>query len=72
MTYRCYDCKAEFEEPDYREEQESFEFWGSVGRHTLVAEVCPECDSEDFDEIKDSEEPEPEEPESEEPESRDD
>lgn len=58
MTYKCGKCDALFDEPDYREEQESFEFWGSVGRHTLVVEVCPECDSEDFDKVREPEEPE--------------
>lgn len=55
MTYRCYKCKEEFDEPDYRESNESFEFWGSVGRQTFVTEICPSCGSEDFDEIADEE-----------------
>lgn len=55
MSYRCNRCKAVFDEPDYREEKENFEFWGSVGRHTFVVDTCPECDSEDFDEIEEEE-----------------
>lgn len=55
MTYRCGKCKEPFDEPDYEETKESFEFWGSVGRHTFVTEICPFCGSEDFDPIEDEE-----------------
>ena len=49
MSWKCFQCKEVFDEPDYNEVQESFEFWGSVGRHTFVEDICPHCGSDSIE-----------------------
>ena len=59
--YRCYNCKAEFDESDV--ELTSYEDYYGVSsmfrdRHYFSLEVCPNCRSEDIEEIDDEEEDE--------------
>ena len=57
--YKCDNCGCEFEEPE--EERTTYESYYGVSslfrdRHSLTLYVCPNCKSEDIDEIEEEEE----------------
>ena len=46
--YVCTVCRHEFTEPDHEPVEDSYEFWGQTGTHSMVVECCPACGDEDF------------------------
>ena len=46
--YLCANCGQMFDSPNIEEDFTS-EFWGSTARH--MASVCPNCGSDEFDEM---------------------
>jgi DNA-directed RNA polymerase subunit RPC12/RpoP len=49
--YKCAECKARFDEPIVNTWKEKHEFWGAICYEDFSEAICPECGSEDFDEI---------------------
>lgn len=50
--YRCTHCKHLFEEPEVRSYTECVgEFWGTPAYDTFTDEHCPDCGSDDFEEV---------------------
>lgn len=50
MMYICRDCGEIFDQPEERENYNTYEFWGSVETERYLSAHCPECGSEDFEE----------------------
>lgn len=48
--YKCWNCEAVFEEPDYKEFTEEYEAWGVKFKEKHVNIFCPKCGDEEFEE----------------------
>jgi hypothetical protein len=50
--YRCNSCDKTFDEPYAMSDVESHEFWGQSVRRRVIYDLCPHCESDDFDEAR--------------------
>lgn len=51
MSFSCRECHAEFDKPYEYKRKEWIEYWGAITLETFFEWGCPECASEDFEEI---------------------
>ena len=56
--FKCWECDAVFNEPDIKEFTDMVEYWGAMVPMVTSEVYCPECGSEDFEELIEIEEEE--------------